>query len=397
MKLASPSRRTLALLALLALLTATFLFVAFRSGPLAPVPVTVTTVESHAIHPARFGLGTVAAQYTFKIGPTTAGRVLRVDVDVGDRVRAGQTLGEMDPVDLESRIAAQDAALRRARAGIEAAAAQVQDHQARHRHAETQHARYEALLRTGSISEEAGETKQQELQVAAAALSASRANLEVAKQETARLEAEREVLLRQRQNLRLAAPRDGLVSARRADPGTTVVAGESVIEVIDPTRLWLEVRFDQLHSAGLRPGLPARITLRSQPDIALAGHVLRVEPVADAVTEETLAKVVFATTPDVLPPLGELAEVTVALPPLAAAPVVPNASVQRVNGQLGVWAIEDDDLRFAPIVAGAADLDGNVQVLSGLAPGARIVVYSQRSLGEHTRIAPVARLRGDSR
>ena len=47
---------------------------------------------------------------------------------------------------------------------------------------------------------------------------------------------------------------------------------------------------------------------------------MRVEPRADAITEELLAKVVFATLPDPLPRLGELAEVTVALAPLPAAP-----------------------------------------------------------------------------
>jgi HlyD family secretion protein len=168
------------------------------------------------------------------------------------------------------------------------------------------------------------------------------------------------------------------------------------VEVIDPTSLWINVRFDQMRAAGLRAGLPAQIVLRSQAGRAIAGQVLRVEPVADTVTEETLAKVIFDTIPEPLPPIGELVEVTVALPALPAAPVVPNASVQRVGGKLGVWLFEDGALRFAPIKIGAIDLDGRVQVLDGLEPGARVVVHSQRSLGAHTRVKLVERLPGVS-
>jgi RND family efflux transporter MFP subunit len=388
------SGRTLALIGVLLLLFASFAFVALRSGPLAPVPVTVMTVASQSLTPALFGIGTVEARYTYKIGPTVAGRVQRVEVQVGDRVQAGQLLGEMDPVDLDDRIAAQEAALKRAEAGVPAAEAQVREMAARQSYAEAQASRYETLLQAGSSSEEAVGAKRQELQVANAGLAASRANLEVARQELARVRADREVLIRQRANLRLVAPRNGLVAARNVDPGTTVVAGQPVVEVIDPASLWVNVRFDQLRAGGLRAGLPAHAVLRSQAGRAVAGQVLRVEPVADAVTEETLAKVVFDTLPEPLPPVGELVEVTVTLPPLPTAPVVPNASVQRIGGQLGVWLFEGDSVRFAPVKLGAIDLEGRAQILDGLKSGARVVVYSQRSLGAHTRVKLVERLPG---
>jgi HlyD family secretion protein len=396
MKFLPMNRRTVALVAVLLPLLALFIYVALRSGPLAPVPVTVAPVESRSITPALFGIGTVESRYTYKIGPTVAGRIKRVDVDVGEKVRAGQLLGELDPVDLDDRIAAQEAALKRAAAGVETAAAQIQELAARQSYAGTQASRYEKLLLAGSASEEAVEAKRQELQVTEAGVASTRANLEVARQEFARVRADRDVSIRQRDNLRLVAPMNGLVTARNAEPGTTVVAGQSVVEVIDPASLWINVRFDQLRAAGLRAGLPAQIVLRSQAGRAIAGHVMRVEPVADAVTEETLAKVVFDAIPEPLPPVGELVEITVALPALPASPVVPNASVQRAGGKLGVWLIEGHTLRFAPIKIGAIDLDGRVQVLDGLKAGARVVVYSQRSLGAHTRVKLVERLPGVS-
>ncbi len=386
--------RTLALLGVLVPMLALFGYAALRSGPLAPVQVTLTRVENAPIAPALFGVGTVEARATYRIGPTFAGRVSRVEVDVGDSVKAGELLGEMDPVDLDDRVAAQDAALSRAESGVVAAQAQVRDAVARRDYGQAQVNRYELLLKAHTASEDTAEAKRQEAQVAAAGLALAEANLESAQQELKQVHAEREALVRQRTNLRLVAPVDALVVSRDAEPGSTVVAGQSVVEVIDPASLWIDVRFDQLNAAGLRPGMEARIALRSRPDGSLAGQILRVEPRADSITEELLAKVAFGTPPDPLPAVGELAEVTVALAKLPPAPVVPNAALHRVDGRLGVWLLGDDGLRFGEVRAGATDLDGRVQILSGLRAGDQVVVHSLRALSAYSSVEVVDRLPG---
>jgi RND family efflux transporter MFP subunit len=358
------------------------------------VPVTVAKVEERAVAPALFGIGTVEARYTYRIGPTMAGRVKTVTVQVGDRVRAGQVLGEMDPVDLGERISALEASYKRAEAAVLAASAQLQDAAARKAYAESQAGRYEKLLAARSVSEEAAEARRQELQVAEAGFSAARANVDAERQELPRLRAERDGLLRQRANLRLVAPVAGLVSARLADPGTTVIAGQAVVEVIDPASVWINVRFDQSRAAGLTPGLAARIEPRSLAGQVLPGRVARVELMADAVTEESLAKVVFDTLPKPLPPIGELTEVTVAQAARPPRPVVANASVRRYGGRVGVWVVEDDVLRFAPVKLGVADLDSRVQVLDGLKAGERVVVYSPKALDAGSRFEVVDSLPG---
>ena len=372
--------RTLALLAVIVPLLAVFIYVGLRSGPLAPVAVTVTSVESKAIAPALFGIGTVEARYTYKIGPTLAGRIQRLDVHVGDLVKAGQVLGEMEPVDFDDRVRSQDAAYKRAEAVLREA-------QVRQTYAQTQSQRYAQLYAARSVSEEMSTTKRQELQVADAALSAAR-------EELARTRSDREGLVAQRNNLRLIAPVDGVVALRDADPGTTIVAGQTVVEIIDPQSLWVNVRFDQISAAGLAGGLPARIVLRSRSGQALQGRVLRIEPKADAVTEETLAKVVFDAMPTPLPPVGELAEVTVDLAALPAAPSIPNAAVQREGEQIGVWQIVEGDLRFTPIKLGVADLHGTVQVREGLKAGEQVVTYSEKKLTAKSRIQVVDRIPG---
>ncbi|WP_027149507.1 efflux RND transporter periplasmic adaptor subunit [Methylobacter tundripaludum] len=376
-------KRTLALLVVIVPLLVFFVYVALRSGPLASVTVTVAEVKSKSITPALFGIGTVEARYTYKIGPTVAGRVQRLEVHVGDRVKGGQVLGEMDSVDLDDRVRSQESAFKRAEAALREAAA-------RQAYAKAQLHRYEQLFAVRSTSEEIVATKRQELQIADAVLT-------VAREDVARAQSDREALITQRGNLRLIAPSDGLVSSRDADPGTTVIAGQAVVEVIDPESLWLNVRFDQISAAKLAAGLPARILLRSRSGHAFAGRLLRVEPKADAVTEEMLAKVSFDLLPDPLPPLGELGEVTVDLPALPVAPVIPNAAIHRENGQVGVWQAMDGDLHFTPVKLGVADLDGQVQIRDGLKDGDQVVVYSEKALTTRSRIHVVEHIPGAAR
>jgi multidrug efflux pump subunit AcrA (membrane-fusion protein) len=184
------------------------------------------------------------------------------------------------------------------------------------------------------------------------------------------------------------------VTARNADPGATVASGQAVIEMIDPQSVWINARFDQITTGGLRPGLKAKITLRSQSGQIFDGRVLRIEPLADAITEETAARIVFNAIPKTLPSLGEIAEVTVALAALPPGPVVPNASLHRVDGRLGVWGISGDSLHFIPVKTGAADLDGFVRIEQGLKTGDTVILYSPRSLNARSRIRVVEKLPG---
>lgn len=373
-------RRTLALVAVILPLLALLAYVALRSGPLAPVAVTVAEVHERTIAPALFGIGTLEARHVYRIGPIFPGRLARLDVQVGDSVAAGTVLGEMAPVDIDDRLRAQEALGNRAEAAIREASA-------RQAYARGQARRYEQLYASRTVSEEAVSAKRQELAVADAALAAAR-------QDLARARSDRDAVATQRGDLQLRAPVAGIVTLREVDPGTTVVAGQAVVELVDPLSLWVNTRFDQASSHGLAAGLAADIVLRSRNGQPLPGRVLRLEPKADAITEETLAKVGFDSVPTPLPPIGELAEVTVALAPLAAATVIPNAAIRREGNQAGVWRLVDGEPQFVAVKLGRSDLDGNVQVLEGLAEGDRIVVYSAQALGPRTRIKVVERIPG---
>jgi HlyD family secretion protein len=389
-----PTLRALGLALLALLLVGALAFVALRTGPLAPTRVTVTRAATGTLQPMLFGIGTVEAQRSYAVGPTASARVARVAVDVGDRVQVGQALAELDPVDLDERAAALDAAMARALSSIAAADAQRADALARRELAAATLRRNVELNAQDFISATALEARRQEQASADAALAAAQANQAAAVQEHRRLRAERTALQRQRENLRLVAPAAGVITAREAEAGSTLVAGQPLLRMIDPATLWLRVRFDQGRAGGLAPGAAARIALRSNPEQALPGRVARVEAVSDSVTEERIGLVAFEQVPAGVS-VGELAEVTVALAPRAQALLLPNASLKRRGEQLGVWQRDGNALRFVALRVGAVSLDGQVQVLEGLRAGDEVVVHSERELRDGSRITVVDSLLAD--
>lgn len=391
MKLKLPSSKVLLLACFGLLLLLAMVFVIQRAGPLAPVRVTVVQAAEGSLTPALYGIGTVEARRSYAVGPTAAGRVLRVLVDVGDTVKAGQLLAEMDPVDLAQRLQALDASLARGNSVIAAAAAQMSDATARRELAAINARRYADLGQQNFVSTGAVEAKVQEQTSADAGVQAAQANLSAARQDLVRLQAERAGLLQQLQNMRLMATQDSVVLSRDAEPGSTVVAGQTVLKLVDPASLWVKTRFDQGRSTGLLPNLAAEIVLRSNAATLLQGKVARVELQSDSVTEERVAQVAFETLPAGLS-VGELAEVTLRLPVTSPSLLLPNAAIKRQGGQAGAWLLDAGRLQFAPLRLGQSSLDGQVQVLDGLKAGTQVVVYSAKELTAGTRTQVVESL-----
>lgn len=395
MKIAKLPRKALLGAVVIALLGG-FGLIVLRSGPLAAIKVTVAQVGEADLAPTLFGIASVEARRSYQIGPTAAGRVLRVAVDVGDLVKAGQQLAEMDPIDLDQRARAGAAALARATSAIAAAQALRHDAQVRRELSGNNARRYVELGEKSFVTRSVVDGKLQEEQSAIAQLNAAEASLDGARQDQARLAAEHAALVQQRDKIRLVAPVDGIISARDAEPGSTLVAGQSAVRMIDPTSLWLRLRLDQSRSSGLRLGLPAKITLRSQPDQAFDGEVSRVELIADSITEEKIAQVSFTRLPQRIS-IGEMAEVTLQLPTISQARVIPSAALRHRGNQLGVWKVVDGALQFTAVKPAVASVDGNMQILEGLSVGDRVVVYSDRELDSDSRIKVVAALAGSTK
>lgn len=356
-----------------------------RNSPFAPAtPVSTVEAMRSTLQASLFGIGIVESRRSILVGPTTAGRVAQVRVEQGDPVEAGQLLAEMDPVDLQERLAAARHALSRAQAAVASSQALAREAESRLATADSSAKRYAALRAQGFVGTDAEQAKGHEARAAEAALQASRANLEAARADGERLTAEVRVLERQLANTRLLAPVAGLIVAREVEPGSTAVAGQTVLRMVETGSIWVRVRIDQGRSAGLAVGQPARIVLRSRPGEAFAGQIARIEQLSDAVTEERIAMVAFDALPTGVT-LNELAEVTVQLPPRPGVLTVPPAALVRQEGRAGVFVAVEGRAVFRPIRVGVRTESG-VEVLDGLNGGETVITQRAKPIAQGDRV-----------
>lgn len=363
-------------------------WLATSQGPLAPVKVTVASVEEGTLAGSAFGIGILESRRSYSIGPTSASRVARVLVDQGDRVTAGQLLAELDPVDMEERLEAARLAAQRAASTVRAAEAQLEEARSRSALAGSSARRWDQLHAQGFVSQEAVDAKRHEANAAEAAEQAAAAQRSASQHDLERARADLAASGKVRAQARLLSPVNGVVSARLVEPGTTVVAGQAVLQVIDPATLWVKTRIDQGQAGGVRQGQSAQIVLRSDPQRAHAATVERVDWVSDAVTEERIVNVAFRAPPEGLS-VGELAEVTIRTVDRAGARILPAAAVKRVGRQDGVWRLEGGRIAFQPVKVGLTTLDGRSEILDGPRSGEAVVVHSDRSLEPGTRVKVV--------
>lgn len=386
MKLGTPkiSKRSLLLTAAALAFIAAFVWLLATRGPLAPVGVETAAATRADLRPDVYGIGTVEARHAFSVGPIQAGRLLRVLVDQGDSVQVGQLLAEIDPVDLRQRAEAAASAAARARQAAQAAQALVAEAESRARIARANSVRYQTLYRQNFVAKEMADSRSHEAAAADAALMGAHANATAARRDISRTEAELRGIGQLRDSLKLVSPITGVVTAREAEPGTTVVAGQAVLRLVDPARLWVRVRVDQARAQGVQVGQAADIVLRSTPGAAVPGKVVRVDLQSDAVTEERIVNVAFDSVPAQLY-LGELAEVTIQLPGARDVLTVPRAALVQNNGKPGVWQTVDGRARFQPVRSGLQTAE-RVQIVSGLQAGDRLVVYSAKQLDDGVRV-----------
>ena len=362
----------LGLAALVPLLAGAGLWLALRPAPTAPPPTTsplaaavepppaltvgLIPVRRLALRRPAIGDGSVTAWQELVIGTETGGlRVVEVGFEEGDAVRQGQVLVRLDPALPAAQLAQAEAAEAEAEAALRIAEADLR--------------RSTELARTESVARQTLEQRQSATRQAAARLAAARARREEA---AARLA-----------QTRILAPGDGIVSRRSVLPGAVVQPGQEMLRLIRDGRLELDARVPELDLAGIAPGQAARV-FHGEREIPA-----RVRAVAPVVAGDTRLGIVHLTLPPesgLRPGMFARGEIT----PPAAAPVlaVPQEAVVFRNGAPVVFVLaEGAEHVEARRIATGLRQDGQVEVVSGLTEGERVVATGAGFLSEGDRVA----------
>lgn len=244
--------------------------------------VNAETIQSRDLEAIVSASGKIEPKKTVNISAQSMGRVTRLDVNEGDRVKAGQFLLQIDPVVAESAVRRDEAAVGAARTSLDLARTQVKTAEANLELARQNSKRQEELWAAGLTTRETFEKTQNELQVRETELRARqqevRTREEQLQQQLAGLTSTQHNL----RNARFEAPFDGIVTRRNVEVGDTAVvgtmnnAGTVLLTVADMSVIEAEVEVDETDIPLVEMGQPARVTIDAISGRTFTGHVTEI-------------------------------------------------------------------------------------------------------------------------
>ena len=344
-----------------------------------PVSVQVSQSERN-VAVQIFGLGTVEARVTSKVGFKVSGVLVDLRADVGDRVQEGTVLARLDDREQSAQVARAKAAVEQSEANLQRAKASVDKAQANYANTKSISERRQTLLQNNNTSLETAQTAQ-------AAQDAARGDLNLANSDVLVAEANISDAKAQQQQQSalldfhtLTAPYDAMVTARLKELGSALGVGEPVLTLIDPKTIWVLAYIDESKAGEIKVGEPAEIVLRSHPNQRLQGRVARIEPESDRVNEERRVEVAFDEIP-AYASLGEQAEVYITTVRLPQALLAPEAAIIGLGkGHGTVWTLEAGHLRQREVTLGHRLLDGRYEISSGVPENAAVVTQLRSGL-----------------
>ncbi len=324
-----------------------------------PLSLPVAQVEQ-GVAVRVFGLGTIEAQVSSRIGFEVAGTLKEVRADHGDRVKAGQVLGRLDTTAQEVRVARAEAGVQSAEAHQARVTATLERATAQMQQKRSLAARRRELAGRGTASVETAEVADTEAALAVADVAVATADVAVARaalaEARANLLAEQTALAKHT----IAAPYDAQIISRHREPGSALGPSETVFTLMDAKTIWALAHVDEGRAGRIEEGQAADVRLRSLPGEVFPGRVVRIGLESDRVTEERRVYVRCERCPP-RPVLGEQVQVEIQVDRLARARLVPEAAVVGFDGATGkVWTIDTGTLRQRDVRFVARTLDARL-------------------------------------
>ncbi|MEZ5367003.1 MAG: efflux RND transporter periplasmic adaptor subunit [Bryobacterales bacterium] len=362
-----------------------------------PAEVRVERVEEGLIPEIVSANGELYAEEEATLGPKVPGRVAKLYVDLGDTVRAGQKLAELEKSDYEFRLRQAEALVSqtRARLGIldkaDDAVTPEETAIVKQAAAELKEARF--IFQTTNTLAQEGVLSKIDMEKAGVARDAAEAAYQGALEQVMQLRAElserRAQLELIKQNLadcEIRAPFDGAVTERIASLGEYLPVNGPVVRVVrqHPLRLRLEV--PERSAVRVRTGQRIEVRVEGLSETP-AGRVVRISPAIDAASRSLLVEGEIPNPSGVLRP-GAFAEGLITVNPDARGIAVARDSVLSFAGVERVFVVAGGKLEDRVVKTGRL-LDGDrVEVVEGLESGAQVVrqVSDRLTPGEPARV-----------
>ena len=317
-----------------------------------PVPVVRTiTVGAEALDNKAIYPGEVRGKYESSLAFQVAGKIVARHVNLGDTVRAGQALMEIDPKDVKQ--------------GYDAAQASYQAALSNYQLAKDNYERFSVLYEKGAVSSMARDQYKTQFDAAASSLKSAQAQLNASQNQLGYTQ--------------LVSDHDGTVASISGEIGQVVGAGTPVVTVVQDGSREIQIYIPENRLGQIRPDQPATITFWALNDITASGHISEIAPMADSVTRTYKVKVAVDAMPDAAK-LGMTAKVTLQNGP-AKALTVPSGAIYQTGEQAQVWVIRDKKATLINVKTAGYE-GNNVVVAGGLSAGDVVVTGGVNKLAE---------------
>lgn len=294
--------------------------------------------------------GDVRARAESKLGFRVGGKVIARKVNIGDTVKRGQVLMQLDPQDLRLAQAQANAGLQAARSNAELASAELK--------------RYQDLRDKNFVSQAVLDGK----------ITAERAARATYDQAAAAFKGQSN----QAGYAVLVADVAGVVTGVDAEVGQVVAAGTPVVHVAQTADKEIVIAIPENQVDTLRRVSNVQVRIWANPKDLIPGKLRELSPIADPATRTYAAKIAIPNASDEVR-LGMTAYVRFVTKTPTAAIRVPLTAVFPNQGGTAVWIVENGAVRLAPVQVAGPSAD-TIMIAAGLAPGQTVVTAGVNSL-----------------
>lgn len=317
--------------------------------------------------------GALKPKEVVDVNAKATGRVEKIHFLVGDLVREGQLIAELEDDELLQQVKRSEASIEVSQAGVAQRKAELANTKAN-------------LERARQLFEEEL-LSPQEYQQQQTSLEVVNAQVSLAEAQSAQAQASLNELKIRLEQTRIYAPMTGVVAERRVDPGALVNPNNPIVRIVNLSTMVTQGNVPERNIGKLRVGNQTKVEVDAIPGKAFSGRVARIAPVLDAATRSALIEIDIRN-PELILKAEMFARITLDLGSMREATLIPRDGLVYRGRQPGVYVVEGDGDRpvFRAIETGMTRED-QVEVLANLDPGTRIVGRGATMLRDGDRIA----------
>lgn len=255
--------------------------------------------------------GSISAVEEASIYARAAGYVLKRMVDIGDRVKTGQVMAELDTPEIDQQVAQLRAAVAQAQQQLAQSKASLVQAEAQRDLAKVTFERYDNLLKKGAVARQDTDTQESAFKTSSALVDAQQASIHAAEENVRQAQAGLERIVTLQDYKHVKAPVTGVVTARNIDTGYLIsttgagqgntpldipgsqnsAGGNEMFRVAQIGTLRILISVPQASSTGINVGMPARVMVNEFPGRAFAGKVTRTSGSLDPNSRTLLTQV----------------------------------------------------------------------------------------------------------